>query len=155
MNTRLLYIILFAQVIFAGGLLYVGRQSRANRRQDYLELTHRVTSGQASAADFERLSGHLPDGADKTAVRSLLGPPLMRANRVEYEDGKSSAPNSSVWLYYPLNAETAEAPAAPLDVAEIEKLKGPVACFVVEFNERGRASWRMGKVNHPLPADGK
>jgi hypothetical protein len=153
MNTRLLYVILFTQVLFAGALLYIGRQSRANRKQDYLELTHRVMAGHGRDEDFEKLIDYLPKNADKTVVRSLFGLPVARMKQIEtLPKGKDSLLKGDFWLYYPVKDEgTPEAPATIVDTADVENLKGELRCFIIEFNDRGRVDhFRTVVVEHPL-----
>ena len=86
MNQRALYVVLAVQALFAGALLYAGITSRESRRIGYLELTHRVTAGQASVADFEKLAGFLPDPIEKPAIRSLFGLPVVRATSIQTKD---------------------------------------------------------------------
>ncbi|HLX60139.1 MAG TPA: hypothetical protein VKX17_02540 [Planctomycetota bacterium] len=153
MNTRLLYVVLFVQFVFAGALICIGLQSRANRKESYLELTHRVTEGYASAADFEELAARLRDDADKTTVRTLFGLPVVRANQIEVvENGKTSALKGELWIYYPLTSpsQASGTVASPIDAADAAKLSGPVTCFVVEFDAHGAAKGRLATVNHPL-----
>ena len=147
MNMRLLYVVLIVQCLFAGSLIYLGRQSRANRKYDYLELTHRVTNGQARVDDYGKLASFLPPKADKTDVRSLFGLPLLRVAKIEFEDGTTSEPKGEAWLYYPATGASAE---KPTDIQDVMGLKGTVTCFVAEFDERGRAVCGLKKVKHPV-----
>ena len=145
----MLNVVLVVQALFAGALLYAGIASRESRRIGYLELTHRVTAGQATTEDFEKLVGFLPDPADKAAIRILFGLPVIRASAIQLKD--SGELKGDLWIYYPLKqAPTIENPTVPIDAVETEKLSGPVMCFVFEFDARGRAAWRKENVLHPL-----
>jgi hypothetical protein len=152
MNTRLLYFLLFVQFVFAGSLIYLGTQVREKRRKDYLDLTHRVTSGRASQADFEKLLPFVPERAEKPEIRALFGCPLLRAQSVELEEeGKRTSAKGESWLYYfAAEIRNPENPPAPPDISDTEKLTGPQPCFIVTFNERGRATARVARVIHPL-----
>jgi hypothetical protein len=145
-NTRWLGAIMFVQICFVGALIFVGQRSRENRKSDYLELTHRATAGEASMADFEKLAAFLPEKADKTEVRAVFGLPVLRATKVEIAGEKPETLSGEIWLYYaaPGHAEH------PVDSADAEKLSGPVDCFLVRFDERGRAKARRGMVVHPV-----
>lgn len=151
-NTRLLHILLIVQFVFAGALIFVGVQVRSKRRLDYLELTHRVTSGRARREDFEKLAAFLSDRAQPDEVRALFGLPLQRANDIEVEiDGKLQTLPTESWIYYfdsvPADPENA---LAPIDRDDAEKLTGLQLCFVVSFSMR-HASEHVLKVMHPLP----
>ena len=145
MNQRVLKVVLVVQVLFAGALLYVGYSSRESRKVGYLELTHRVTAGQASLDDFEKLSGFLPETADKQVVRSLFGLPAVRARSTMLNDQEQTKIPNDVWIYYPLGKNV-----APVDSVDVEKLSGSVDCFVIQFDSRGRATSRKASVPHPL-----
>lgn len=154
MNQRVLNVILIVQALFIAALFYAGYASRENRKVGYLELTHRVTSGQATNEDFEKLASMLPEVTDRPVVRSLFGLPVSRAGRVEIKG--EPAIDGEIWLYYPLQ-KSAEPKAtdgagqmASLDAADVEKLVGPVHCFIFVFDNRGRATWRRAEVAHPL-----
>lgn len=152
MNTRLLYFLLAVQIFFAGALLFIGIQVREKRRGDYLELTHRVTSGRASRGDYEKLLTYIPERAEKPEIRSLFGLPLLRVDGTEIdEDGKRSALKDESWLYYfaPKMIDP-DNPPPLLDDSDALKLSGPQSCFVVNFNERGRAAARIANVIHPV-----
>jgi hypothetical protein len=142
MNIRLLYVLLAVQALFAGALLYVGYTARENRKTAYLELTHRVTSGTATAAEFEKLQAFLPGNADKAIVRALFGLPVER--RIA---AGNVAPET--WLYYPLT-EDQLARGERIDSADVKNFKGAVVCFVIEFDERGKAHAKLGPVQHPF-----
>lgn len=149
MPPKMLNVLLVVQALFAGSLLYIGYTSRENRKQDYLELTHRVTAGQASAADFQKLAGFLPDWGGKPEVRALFGLPVTRATQLELKDAKPIT--GEYWVYYtPRQVGPIEMPLTPVDSADVEKLQGSVACFVVEFDKKGRAKPRMENVVHPI-----
>ena len=146
MNNRLLYTVLFVQFIFAVGLIVVGTRSREDRRASYLEITHRVTSGYATEEHFTDLSASLAQAADAQAVRALLGPPLAIASKLELgENEKLETKSGTFWLYYVLIP-----PNAPVDPGTTNKLTGPVRCFVIEFDVRGRPAGRLAWVKHPL-----
>jgi hypothetical protein len=145
MNIRLLYVILAIQALMGGALLYVGYTARENRKTAYLELTHRVTAGTATVAEFEKLLVFLPADADKSVVRALFGLPLERRS--------SSAKDAlETWLYYPLTEEQL-ARGERIDISDVKKFKGDVKCFVVEFDARGKAHAKLAPVNHPLTED--
>jgi hypothetical protein len=150
MNTRLFYALLAVQALFALGLIVVGLRSRDERRLEYLELTHRITSGHAKPEDFMKLSSLITHEADETVVRTLFGPPLRRATEIEVveKDSDSSAQHrkGNFWIYYPVGAQD-----RALDFDALSKLQGPVQCFVVEFDAKGRARGDMISVMHPLP----
>ena len=154
MNQRVLNVILVMQALFIAALFYAGYASREYRKVGYLELTHRVTSGQATNEDFERLASMLPEVTDKSVVRSLFGLPMARAGRVEIKD--APAVDGDIWLYYPLQKSVDQKgadgslPMASLDVPDVEKMSGPVQCFIFIFDSRGRATWRRADVGHPL-----
>ncbi len=149
MSPRMLNIVLLVQALFAGALLYIGYVSRENRRYEYLELTHRVTEGQASAADFEKLGSFLQADAGKAEARMLFGLPVARATQLELKD--TSTIKGEFWIYYtPQQTGTPESSSAPVDASDVEKLKGPIQCFVIEFDKKGRAKARMESVVHPL-----
>jgi len=145
MNQVMLKVVLVVQVLFAGALLYVGYSSRESRKVGYLELTHRVTAGQASLDDFDKLSGFLPETADKAVVRSLFGLPTAHVRSSFLNDQEQTKIENDVWIYYPLGQN-----AAPVDTVDIEKWSGPVDCFIIQFNDRGRATSRKANVPHPL-----
>lgn len=149
MNPRMLNIVLLTQALFAGALLYAGYASREGRRIGYLELTHRVTAGQATIEDFDKLTGFLPEISDKPTIRVLFGLPVIRATALQLKD--TAEQKGDFWIYYPLmQSPTLERPAVPIDAAEAEKLAGPVTCFIFEFDARGRAAWRKEIVVHPI-----
>jgi hypothetical protein len=151
MNTRLLYVLLAVQALFAAALLYVGYVARDNRRQAYLELTHRVTSGQAGSAEYTQLAGFLSRDADKTAVRALFGLPVLRTAQVAIDEGKSTATviQGDYWIYYPNDTQSGE-PGKPVDTADTELFTQSCQCFLIEFDAKGRASGRLVKLAHPV-----
>lgn len=145
MNTRLFYTLLAVQALFAVGLIVVGFSSRETRRIEYLDLTRRITSGQARSEDFQGLAARLSGGADALAIRTLCGPPMMRAQELQVGAQKPERYTGSFWIYYP-----ADAHGFPLDFDAIAKLNGPVECFVVSFDEKGRGQGELMTVQHPL-----
>ncbi len=152
MNIRLSKIVLLVQALFAGLLLYIGYSLRAARKQEYLEWTHRVTSGQATSADFQKLADRLDDTADRTVIRTLFGLPVKRVHHLELKDGsKLESAKGEYWIYYPNNPpETPESNITPIDENGADKFTGPIPCFIVEFNERGRATAQFATVMHPI-----
>ena len=138
-NKGLLRVVLIVQALFAFSLIYIGTRARENRKQDYLELTHRVTSGQASEEEFVKLSKILPFPSDKEIVRSLFGLPLETRSELLLEG--SALKKGEFWLYAPA-AEDGKL-IGPL---EFSALKGRVRCFVVEFDTNGRAHPQMAWV---------
>jgi hypothetical protein len=145
MNTRLFYTLLAVQALFAIGLIVVGFSSREARRVEYLDLTRRITSGQARSDDYARLAERISGGADALAIRTLCGPPMARAQELQAGDAKPQRYTGTFWIYYP-----ADANGFPLDFDAIAKLKGPVQCFVVSFDEKGRGQGELMIVQHPL-----
>jgi hypothetical protein len=147
LNTRLFYTLLAVQALFAAGLIAVGLRSREDRLVEYLELTRRITSGQAKADDFLKLSSKTAAEADAVTVRSLFGPPLQRATELDVtgSDGKPEHRSGNYWIYYPADAE-----GRPIDFDALAKLSGPVQCFVVAFDAKGRARGEMLSVVHPI-----
>ena len=151
MNQRVLNVVLVMQALFIGALLYAGYCSRESRKVGYLELTHRVTAGQATVDDFEKLGAFLPETADKPIVRSLFGLPVVRASFVRLEDATKL--EGDLWIYYPLSKPASpETPPELIDSPDAEKLSGVVKCCVIQFDKRGRASWKMADVVHPIPS---
>ncbi len=149
MNPRVLNVVLVVQALFIGALLYAGYCSREARKVGYLELTHRVTSGQATVDDFEKLALFLPETADKLVVRSLFGLPVGRANSVTLKD--ASKLEGDMWIYYPLaKPASPETPPEPIDIPDGANLSGDVKCLVVQFDKRGRATWKIAEVIHPI-----
>jgi len=149
MNTRLFYTVLTVQALFAAGLIAMGLRSREDRLVEYLELTRRITSGQAKPEDFMKLSSKIASEADAATVRALFGPPLRRATEfdcVAVSDEKPQHRKGNFWLYYPADAQ-----GRPIDFDSQAKLQGPIPCFVVEFNEKDHAHGDMLTVIHPLP----
>jgi hypothetical protein len=150
MNTRLFYAVLAVQALFALGLILVGLRARDERRLEYLELTHRVTSGQAKPEHFMKLSSVVTQEADETIVRALFGPPLRRAAEIDVvkgsDDSKTEHRKGNFWVYYPADSQ-----GRPLDFDAASKLQGPVQCFVVEFDAKGRARGDIITIMHPLP----
>jgi hypothetical protein len=147
MNTRLLYIILLVQALFAFGLIMVGMRSRENRRNEYLEQSWLVSSGQATAEDFANLKTHLGPETDAQLVRSLFGVPMQTASEIEIGDGKTEKRAGEFWLYYPRNPGE---PAKLLSPNSAKELKGPVQTFVISFDEKGFAKGEMLTVKHPV-----
>ena len=143
MDTRLFKIVLAVQVFFAAALIIVGLISRDNRRVEYLEQTRRITSGQASAEEYNKLVPRIY-GADALTVRALCGPPMQRATELDAGSGKPEHRSGTFWIYYP-----ADANGYPLDFEALEKLSGPVSCFVVSF-ENNRADASVLTVVHPV-----
>ena len=140
-NTRLLQAVLIVQALFAFSLIYIGSRARENRKQDYLELTHRVTSGQANEADYLKLAGMVPMQADKEVIRSLFGPPLLAKSEVVFDEDNLGAVKGTFWLYFVVGED-----GKIVGVQDVAELKGRVRCFVVGFNADGRAQWRMAWV---------
>jgi hypothetical protein len=147
MNKRLLYLILLVQVLFAFGLIMIGIRARDNRRNEYLELTWLVSSGQATTEDFAKLKSHLGPESDAQMVRSLLGVPMQTASEVEIGETKIEKRTGEFWLYYPRDPG---APAALLSPESARKLSGAVKTFVVSFDEKGFAKGEMLMVKHPV-----
>ena len=143
MNTRLFYVVLGVQTFFAAALIIIGLISRDNRRVEYLEQTRRITSGQASVDDYTKLSSRI-FGADALTVRAHCGPPMQRATELDIGPGKPEHRTGTFWIYYP-----ADAHGYPLDFEAMEKLSGPVSCFVVSF-ENNRADAQVLSVVHPV-----
>ena len=159
-NKSLLRVVLIVQALFAFSLIYIGTRARENRKQDYLELTHRVTSGQASEEDFVRLSKMLPFPSDKEIVRSLFGLPLETRGELVIEESspepdntkassaagiaKSASKKGEFWLYSPAGED-----GKLIGPQEFSALKGRVRCFVVEFDSNGRAHPEMTWVVRP------
>lgn len=144
MNSRLLYVFLFVQGLFALSLIYVGMRSREARKQDYLELTHRVTAGHASLEDFDRLKLNLATNADAERVRALFGLPVQTASSIELAGEKGKPHTGTFWIYY------AEAEGQrPIDRDAAQKLSGGVKCFVVSFNEKSTRG-DVVEVVHPI-----
>ena len=141
MNPRVLNILLVIQALFIAALFYAGYCSRESRKVGYLELTHRVTSGQATEEEFDKLAGFLPDTADKQIIRSLFGLPVARAVAVGLSSKEILA--GDLWIFYP-RAEG----AAPIDSADVATLSGSVPAFIFEFDLRGRARWRKGNIEY-------
>ena len=129
-NTRLLYVILIVQALFAFSLLYVGGRARENRRQDYLELTHRVISGHASEEDFSKLAKLLPARADAETVRLLFGLPLRTSLQLNLGD-PPQVHKGEFWVYYPTGPE-----GQSIGLQEMQELKGAVRCFIIEFDAK-------------------
>src|SRR5947208_2539242 len=50
-NKPLLYIVLFVLFVFGAGLIVIGASSREQRKLEYLEMTHRITSGHGTEDD--------------------------------------------------------------------------------------------------------
>jgi hypothetical protein len=152
MNTRALYILLAVQVLFAGALIFIGAQSRDARKLDYLERTHRVTSGQAGEDDFAKLNALLAPESDAQVVRALFGVPVLSAGEIESRDSKDAAKTPArkgiFWIYYPY--QPSQPPLPPIDPAAARKLSGAQRCFVIEFDEFGRAKGQLAWVTHPL-----
>lgn len=150
MNMRALYVVLAIQALFAGALLYVGYTARENRKTAYLELTHRITSGTATANDYEKLQAYLPYDADRAIVRALFGLPLVRRAQLKSDDSKKKDYEvTEVWIYYPLTTDQASK-GGRIDVPDAEKLSGEVQIYIVEFDERGRAHAELRTLKHPL-----
>lgn len=149
MNSRALYIALAVQALFAGALIFAGARARDARKMEYLELTHRATSGQASEDELAKLLALLPPNADAQAVRALLGMPvLVRANielRMARDEPQAQALKGSFWIYYP--AQPGQPPFHP---AAAGKLSGPQRCLVLEFDDSGRAKGKWAWVSHPV-----
>jgi hypothetical protein len=144
MNTRALYIFLAVQALFAVSLIYVGARAREARRQDYLELTHRVTSGMAGEADFLKLAAHIPGGADAQTVRALFGAPLQLAKEMTAGNESIEPRKGNFWIYYVAQDDK---PVSPPDVV---KLAGKIRCFVVDFDEKGGGRGAIVWVVHPI-----
>ena len=153
-NTRLLYVLLAVQFLFAGALIFVGEQVRSKRRLDYLELTHRVTSGRARRDDFEKLAALLPERAERPEVRALFGLPLLRADGVDSDEaGQRRRETGEFWIYYfAAAASDPENPPAPFDKSDAEKLSGIQNCFVIAFDAKGRATAKVMALVHPITA---
>lgn len=153
MNTRLAYVALFVAFVCAGALYFFGVQMREKRRQDYLALTHRVTAGRGTRADYEKLMAFIPERAEREEIRVLFGLPLLRANAIKIEENgnQTESPGES-WLYsISPDFSPQEKPPPLIDITDAEKLTGPQMWFVVTFNERGRATARIASVVFPLP----
>jgi hypothetical protein len=143
LNRRLLYVFLFVQGFFAIALIYVGTRAREGRKQDYLELTHRVAAGHATLDDFEKLKFMLPLDSDAERVRALLGLPDQTATSIELAVEKGKPHAGKFWIYYPEGADQ-----HAIDREAAEKLSGGVKCLVVEFGEKTRAD--VVEIIHPL-----
>lgn len=143
MNTRLFYVVLAVQTFFAAALIIIGLISRDNRRAEYLDQTRRITSGQASSDEYAKLSSRIL-GADALHVRAQCGPPMQRATEIEVGSPNPEHRTGTFWIYYP-----ADASGYPLDFEAMEKLSGPVSCFVVSF-ENKRAEAQVLTVMHPV-----
>src|SRR5260370_41860267 len=100
MNTHVLRIVLIVQLIFAASLVYIGSSAREGRRMEYLELTHRATSGQASEEELAKLITMLPPDSDEDRVRALFGLPLERATELQLGDPPANQ-SGNFWVYYP------------------------------------------------------
>jgi len=145
MNTRLIKIVVAVQAVFAAGLIAVGVAARENRRMEYLELTRRVSSGQAKSDDFLKLAAHVPDEADALTIRALFGPPLQRSAEIVVGDASPDRRSGDFWIYYP-----ADSSGYPIDFTALAKMKGTVQCFVVDFDSKGRAQAELLWVQHPV-----
>lgn len=144
MNRRLLYVFLFVQGLFALAIIYVGSRAREARKQDYLELTHRVTAGHASLDDFQKVKALLMPDADPERVRALLGLPVQTAGSLELASEKGKPHAGKFWIYY------AESDGQrPIDRDAAQKLTGGVKCFVVEF-AANRARGDVVEIIHPI-----
>jgi hypothetical protein len=144
MNTRVLYIIVGIQVLFAISLIVIGTRARDSRKQEYLELTNRVTSGYATEEEFAKLAGYIPAGADAQTVRSLFGAPLQIVGSLIAGDETLEPRTGKYWIYYVAQNDE------PVDPEKIPTLKGKIRCFVVEFNEQRRARGKVVWVQHPI-----
>ena len=148
MNTRLLKILLAVQALFAAGLIVIGVTARDNRRMEYLELTRRVSAGLAKNDDFVKLAARMPDDADTLAIRALFGPPLKRSSQLDVGANAQETPErrtGDFWLYYPSDSN-----GYPIDYDALSKLKGPVQCFVFNFDEKGFGRGELLWVQHPI-----
>jgi hypothetical protein len=145
MNTRLLRIVIAVQALFAIALIVVGLSAREGRRMDYLELTRRVTSGQATIEDFTKLAARVPSEADPLSIRALFGAPLQRALQLEVGETNPEKRSGEFWLYYP-----ADTKGIPIDYDALSKLRGAVKCFVVSFDSIRRARADLLWVQHPV-----
>ena len=146
MDRRLLYVVLFVQGLFAIALIYVGSRAREARKEDYLELTHRLTAGHASVEDFEKVKTLLVPSDDPERVRALLGLPVLTADSLELAAEKGKPRAGKFWIYY---AEAADQHA--VDSAAAQKFSGGVKCFVVEFTDKGPRG-DVVEVVHPVGA---
>ena len=150
MNKRALYVLLAIQVLFAGSLIYLGSQAREARRDEYLVLTHRITSGMASEADFNRVAEHMPGDAGAQVVRALFGLPVEIRFEIPVEGEHSIVQTRTgvFWIYYPnLNGTV-------IDGISIRKLGGAVNCFVVQFDKNDKAKAEWLKIVH-IPTESK
>ena len=143
MNRRALYIVVAVQALFAISLIFVGVISREERRVRYLELTHRITAGQATESEFKSLAQLAPANADETTVRAMFGAPLRTAERIRVEN--SGERTGRFWIYYFATPEN-RAPGPD----EIRQLQGPVRTFVISFDKSGMARGDFLSVIHPL-----
>ena len=145
MNTRLLRIVIGVQALFAIALIVAGLSARDGRRVEYLELTRRVTSGQAAIEDFTKLAARIPAEAGALAVRALFGPPLQRAAQIEVGQTNPERRTGEFWLYYPCDDK-----GYPVDYEALAKFHGAVQCFVVSFDAKGHVRADLLWVQHPV-----
>ena len=152
LNKRALYVIVAIQALFVAALIYVGSVARDSRRIEYLELSHRVASGQGTPADFLKVRGVLPVDAGPEAIRALLGLPVQTATTLTFTDAKLGQQNGRFWLYYPHVPATASTPARVIGPAEARALNGPIQTFVLSFDPAGRVRGELIEVQHPIEA---
>ena len=145
MNTTLLRIVISVQALFAIALIVVGLSAREHRRTEYLELTRRVTSGEAKIEDFRVLASRVPADADALAIRELFGPPLQRTTQIDVGEKNPEKRAGEFWLYYPAGDK-----GFPVDFDALAKMQGAVQCFVISFDSDHRARADLLWVQHPV-----
>lgn len=145
MNIRLLHVLLVIQLIFAGSLFYIGNRVRETRKSNYLEITHRITSGCGNEDDFLKLAGTLPPVSRTQDVRSLFGLPVQMADKLIVTDPEEKILKGRFWLYYLVDSSI-----DTIDANSVLKLNGRVRTFVISVNAQGCVRGRIMWVMHPL-----